>query len=106
MNAVRETQGTHREVQFGVIALLEYITWCAILSALSAIVGIGASTFLMLMTLAVSARQGVLALVMLMGASLAADWPIQTIHSDDHLVRQVVVILAATCSCSWYRLRR
>ncbi len=99
-------QNAHRDAQFGLLSLFGFVTLCAILSALSALVGMAASGVLMLMALALWARQGLLALVMLMAALLVAGAPFQAISESAALARQVLVILTAAALCGWYCLRR
>lgn len=95
-----------RDVQFGLARLLEYVTVCAILSAFSTALGYAATIFLMLMALALWARQGFMALAMLMAASLATNGSRDAIDDQSALPRQLFVILTAIALCGWYRLRR
>lgn len=94
------------EAQFGLASLLGFVTVCAVLSALAGAIGISASVLLMLMSLALWARQGWLAMAMLLSASLAADLPLPTPGVESTIVRQVLVFLSAAVLCGWYRLRR
>jgi hypothetical protein len=94
-----------RETQFTLAALFEYVTLCAILAALSPLVGVASGVFLMLMALALIARQGWLALAMLMAASLAADWPYLP-HAESSFGRQFFVLLLGGGLAGWRHLRR
>jgi hypothetical protein len=104
MKTVCEIPKSRREVQFSLRSLIEYVTVCAIVMAWSAPLGVAASVFLMLMGLALWARQGVLCLAMLMAACLAVDSSQQ--DSASRMERQLMVILLAGALCTWYRVRR
>jgi hypothetical protein len=91
-------------MQFSLAALLEYTTLCCILSAWSRATGVAASVCLMAMALALGARQGLLALAMLMAASLSADWQFTPLDGGS-LLRQLTVILLTCGVCGWYWLR-
>jgi hypothetical protein len=99
-------QNARPEAQFGLLSLFGFVTLCAVLSALSAVVGVAASAVLMLMALALWARQGLLALVMLMAALLVAGARFQATSESVAVARQVLVILTAAALCGWYCLRR
>ncbi len=100
------TRQERPNAQFGLLSLFGFVTVCAVLSALSALVGMAASAMLMLMALALWARQGLLALAMLMATLLVADAPFQAKGEGAALARQVLVILLAAGLCGWYCLRR
>lgn len=88
--------------QFALISLFEYTTICAILLANSTLIGLAASVPLMLMAMAIWARQGWLALGLLAAASLTADvWadPFQMAS----VPRQLLVMLPAALVVAWYR---
>lgn len=91
-------------LQFGLKSVFEYMTICAIFLASSAATGMASSVCLMLMALAIWARQGLLALAMLMAASLAADPP--GLAGGSAFIRQLMVFVLAGMLCTWYRLRR
>jgi hypothetical protein len=74
--------------------------------ALAPTLGVAASIALMLLSLALWARQGPLALGMLAAASCAADWSPGSLHDGSAIGRQVAVLLLATALCLGYRLRR
>lgn len=100
------SQDNRSEAQFSLLSLLGFVTLCGILSALSALIGIAASSLLMLMSLALWARQGLLALTMFMAACLGADAPFQARGEGAALARQALVVLVAAGLCGWYCLRR
>jgi len=100
-----QPQGIRQESQFTLSALFEYMTWCAVLAAFSALTGVASGVFLMLTALALGARQGLLALAMLMGASLAADWPSNRTSDSSGVARQAAVLLLAGALCEWRPLR-
>jgi hypothetical protein len=103
---VQAPRSDHENVQFSLAALLEFATLCGILSALFRASGIVASVFLMAMALALGARQGWLAVIMFMAASLAADVSAGALDPNTTLQRQATVILIASLLCGWYLLRR
>jgi hypothetical protein len=90
--------------QFSLLALFEYTTLCCILAALTGVLGIGPSIGLMFLGLALSARQGWLALAMFMTTSLAAE---VTNRTDAVPIsgQPLMIIFAAACICGWYRWR-
>ncbi len=98
-------QHVPRDAQFGLLSLLGFVTVCAILSALSAVVGTASSVLLMLMALALWARQGLLALRMFMAACLGADGRFAG-GEGAAVARQLLVVLLAAALCGWYCLRR
>jgi hypothetical protein len=101
-----DDEHTGRDAQFGLLSLLGFVTVCAVLSALSALVGMAASVALMLMALALWARQGLLALTTFSAALLVAGAPFPTSGEGQALARLVLVILLAAGLCGWYCLRR
>ncbi len=106
MQPVIDAPDRFRRRQFGLAALLEFITLCAVLSALSGHLGLATSAFLMVTGLALGAGLGPLALLALMAASLASDWPCDSVHRADSVSRQLIFILVAFVLCGWYLLRR
>jgi hypothetical protein len=92
--------------QFGLRSLLEFVTWCGVLSAFTPISGVAAGVCLMLLALALWSRQGGVALAMLMAACLAAELPSSEPSSGSAFGRQFVTILAAAALCGWYQMRR
>jgi hypothetical protein len=106
MSTHYQRSGSSHEAQFGLLSLLGFVTVCAVLSALSGVVGPAASVLLMLMALALWARQGVLALAMLMAACIAANANLQPQDEGASIVRQLAIIATATGLGIWYCLRR
>ena len=98
-------RGSFGRVRFSLAAVFEYMTLCALLSALSTRSGIIASVFLMAMALAIGARQGLIALGMFMAASLVAESQLTSIDRGSPFARQVTVILLAGLICAWYLVR-
>jgi C4-dicarboxylate transporter len=92
--------------QFSLAALMEFATLCGILSALFRASGIAASILLMAMALSLAARQGLLAVAMLMAALIAADAQAGGMERADAVQCQATVILIAASLCVWYLLRR
>jgi hypothetical protein len=90
--------------QFGLARLLEYVTVCAILAALSGATGAAASVCLMLMALALGARQGVLALALFAASCLAAD-AVHALASPPPWERALFTVLLAAAVSAWYRWR-
>jgi hypothetical protein len=102
----RATQDTPHQAQFRLWALLEFVTLCGVIMALSAVTGAVAGFCLILMALALWTRQGWLALAMLMMALLAADAAFYPLPGTPSLTSQLAVILMAAGLCGWYRYRR
>ena len=71
MNIVSTAREFSRGPQFPLWSVFEFVTLCAVVSALSAVIGIGASVCLMLMALFLWAKRGLIALAMLMANTLA-----------------------------------
>ena len=95
-----------RDVQFSLASLFEFTSVSAILAALSSMLGVLASLFLMLMALGLMTRQGWLALAALMACSLAGDWSVPVQSSDGTFGRQILVLTAAGALCAWCCWRR
>jgi hypothetical protein len=95
-----------REAQFGLLSLLGFVTVCAIISAAAGVISLPASVFLMLMALALWARQGVPALAMLMAALVSADATLRSHDEGMSLIRQVAILATAAFLGGWYCLRR
>lgn len=106
MSAVDQALKSRSGRQFSLWSLLEYMTLCSVLLAFVPAVGTAATSALILLALALWARQGFVALAMLMAASLAADWSHRSLHSASTAGPQVVVLLLAAALCLGYRLRR
>ena len=60
---------------------------------------------LMGMALALAARQGLLALVMLITACVRVDWHMALSEGEGSLLGELTVILLAGLLCFWYRGR-
>ena len=101
-----KTQESSPATQFPLWSVFEFVTLCSVILALSAVIGLGASVCLMLMALFLWLKRGLFALLMLMAASLIADWSGFPRMGAEPLVRQTAVIVLATALCSWYALRR
>ena len=98
---------TTREGQFQLSVLFEFVTICSVLAAASPAIGAASSACLMLMSLAVWARQGFMALAMLAGACLATSPPLSDATEFVTVsMRECVVCLLGVGTCYWYRFRR
>jgi hypothetical protein len=93
-------------MQFSLAAVFEYTTLCAVLCAFSPVVGIMSSLFLMVMALSLGAKQGLAALIMLMVASISADWQFGLSGDGRGIWRQLMLMLLAALVCYWYLVRR
>jgi hypothetical protein len=71
MRSIFVTQMPAESRQFSLLALMEYVTICSILAALSSVLGIAASAILMFLALAIWAKAGRLAMGLLMALLLA-----------------------------------
>lgn len=92
--------------RFTLAALFERMTVCAIPLAFSRTLGLGSSFLLMAMGLALGFRQGLLALLLFMAASVAADLPASSLSTESSFTRQLTVVMLAAVLCCWYKLRR
>jgi hypothetical protein len=104
MRTVHPAAHQKATIQFGLMELMEFVTICAILFALSGATGIAASIFLALTALAFAMQRGLFVLLMLASASVAADLPAAA-SDDNGLLRQITVILIGMSLCAWFRLR-
>jgi hypothetical protein len=103
MKAVIVTRANAEPRQFSLLALMEYVTICSVLAALSSVLGMAASVILMLLALAIWARAGRLALGLLMALLLAVHAaPLQVISFAQPLFGS----LAALGIALWYYCRR
>ena len=93
-------------MQFSLQSLIGYITLCSLLSACSAIAGVGSSIGLMLLALALWFRQGLLALAMLAATLIAAGAAVDAPRGDFGAGRFLLIVLVATGLCAWYTPRR
>ena len=92
-------------LRFSLAAVFEYTTLCALLCAFSPLSGVIASVYLMLMALALGAKQGLAALLMLIAASVSTDWQLSPIDGASAFQRQIMVMLLAALICGWYLQR-
>ncbi len=92
--------------QFSLAALLEFPAVCGVLCALTPLLTLPSVIGLMGMALALAVRQGLLALLMLIEASLASDWLPPGQGGGFAIGRQLLVFLLAGALCVWYRERR
>jgi hypothetical protein len=99
------SQRSRFSMQFGLAALLEYVTVCAVLWALFRVPGAAATVCLMTMALALGARQGFTALAMFAAALIAGDAHSAGIQ-DEGWRREVSVMLIGGLLVGWYLLRR
>lgn len=90
--------------QFGLLTLLEFVTICAVLFALSAATGIVGSICLAIMALGPAIKRGLLAVLAFGSASIAAGFPLGA-SGDDGVFRQAIVILISAALCVWFRIR-
>ena len=98
------TSPSNRPAQFTLLALFEFMTICAIITAFSPMTGIAASIFLMLTAFALLMKQGLPALATLAVASLLADRPLSpNVTAEFH--SQLIVVVLASLLCVWYCLR-
>ena len=104
MRTVQPAADEKATVQFGLMELMEFVTICAIVFALSGATGTAASIFLVMMALGLAMKRGLVALLMLATASVAADLP-SAASDDNGLLRQVIVILIGVSLCGWFRRR-
>lgn len=98
-------QITARLLQFSLAALMEMVTICAVLFALSGLIGLAASVCLILLAVALAARLGLAAVFMLCVASLSVEFSGRT--SGDYGFFGLILIYAISILlCHWFRLRR
>ena len=105
MNAVGPALAYRRRGQFSLRDTFAYLTWCAVFLAFAGPLGITSVLSLMGMALALAARQGLLALVMLMTACVTVDWHMAPFEGEGSLLGELTVILLASLLCAWYRGR-
>jgi hypothetical protein len=92
--------------QFSVLSLMEFATLCAVLAALFRISGVIPCALLMGMALALGARQGLVAIVMLAGALIAADMKSGNNLDRNNFSQVCAVFVIAAGLTGWYLLRR
>ena len=105
MNAVGAALAYRRRGQFRLRDIFAYTTWCAVFLAFTSPLGITSVLSLMGMALALAARQGLLALMALMGACVTVDRKLAPFEGEGSLLGQLTVILLASLLCAWYRGR-
>jgi hypothetical protein len=91
--------------QFSLLAMLEYMTICSLLAALSPLVGMPASVALMLLALAVWVRIGLLAIALLMVSLMAACGLLDPRSDMTGFAQTIVTVLAALAIAFWFRWR-
>ena len=96
----------HGRTQFSLAAMFEYVTVCSIPLALLHVIGLASGLLLMATALALALRQGFFALLLAMGASLAADARTGPIDSSDSTARQLVIATIIVALACWYKMRR
>ncbi len=104
MRTVHPAAHQKATIQFGLMELMEFVTICAIVFALSGATGIAACIFLALTALGLAMQRGLFVLFMFASASVAADLP-SAASDDNGLLRQIIVILIGMSLCAWFRLR-
>jgi hypothetical protein len=92
--------------RFSLRALFEYVTVTAMLWAFAGVIGVAPVVALLLMSLALAARQGLIALLNLIIALLAADWQQIGAPYQDHWRPQIVVIGLAFMLAVYQSYRR
>lgn len=102
MRTVQHAADATGNNQFGLTRLIEFVTICAILFALSGATGIAPCICLVMMALALATRRGPVVLLMFASASLAADWTTTASHVSA-LLQQFSVILIGASLCVWFR---
>jgi hypothetical protein len=100
------TNATSHPIQFSIAAVLEYTAICGALAAFARGSGIVSCAFLMAMALSLGAKQGGLAVAMLIAASQSTELPATVLDNDSTGSRQLIVFLLAASLCVWYRVRR
>jgi hypothetical protein len=85
--------------QFSLLALFEHMTLCCILAALAGFTGVAPALCLMGLALALTLRQGVVALAMLMATAITAG------GARPQLATMTATIIAAAAVCGWYQFR-
>ncbi len=104
MHTVLSSPKPELQTQFGLSALIEFMTVCALLARLSTEVGIAPSIFLALMALALATKYGLLAILSWAAALLAADWESLALTESGYF-RLFLVLLIAGSLCTYYHLR-
>jgi hypothetical protein len=95
-----------RRMQFSLASLLEFTTICSVLLALSPLLGLAATLWLIFMSLSVSVRIGPLAIVAFGGALLADTPGGGPLVSDASLPRTAAIVGSSLAISFWYRWRR
>ena len=96
---------THQP-QFSLGSLLEYITVCGVLLSATPVVGLPGILALMAMALALAMRQGLLAIILWMTASLIADVPWRAEAAGSEAIQQLASLALAAGLVTWYYVRR
>ena len=105
MNGAGPALAYRRPGQFSLRDVFAYVTWCAVFLAFASPLGITSVLSLMGMALALAARQGLLALAMLLAACVTVNWHLAPFEGEGSLLGELTVILLASLLCAWYRGR-
>jgi hypothetical protein len=92
-----------RPPQFSIAAILEYTAVCSVLLAFAPCYGIAPCVLLMAMALALRTKQGDLAMLILIGASISTGLGHVAGEPDNSLGSVCLVQLFAVLICVWYR---
>jgi hypothetical protein len=92
-----------RPLQFSIAAILEYTAVCSVLLAFAPCYGVAPCAFLMAMALALRAKQGDLAMLMLIGASISTGLGHVAGEPDNSLGSVCLVQPFAVLICAWNR---
>ena len=106
MKTIFPTRARSEPLQFSLSELFEYVTICSILAALSPLIGILATVLLMLLALAIWARAGKVAMMMLMAILLAANAPRSPVTEWFPYGQQLLSSPLALAIAVWYGYRR
>ena len=92
--------------QFSLRDLFEYVSLWAVLAAFAPTIGVVPTGLLVGFSLALAARQGFFALMMLMGASAATDLAVAANNSEGTFEREFIVLALAVALVGWCVFRR
>ena len=106
MKSAHSTPAPTAANQFSLIELLEYVTICSVLEAAAGFLGIWASLFLMLVTLAIWLKAGRIAMGLLLFVLLAAHSPRSPLSSLAEYGQAPLAGLFALGIALWYGWRR
>jgi uncharacterized protein (DUF58 family) len=106
MQATHERQVSVHRTQFGLASMFECVTVCSLPLALQSVIGLPTALLLLATALALAMRQGFVALMFALGASLTADTRFATGSPDSSLTRQLLVVVLIGALACWYWARR